>query len=82
MSKRPTVKKELSDCIMHLHKLLHEEFGSNFQYHIVGLEKTIAAAHTAKCQKMPQKRIYPKTRKPGGGYVHKEDSPPQALPME
>lgn len=64
MSKRPTVSLVLAQAINNLDKALRSEFGqTGFEYHIVGLNKTIAAANIEKASHLPQKRIKPKTRK-------------------
>lgn len=73
MSKRPTVSHALGEAIDNLDKTLRSEFGqTGFEYHIVGLNKTVAAANIEKAAHLPQRKIKPKIRKGTSHDISKE----------
>jgi hypothetical protein len=63
MSRRPTVRADLAEAVDRLDELLRRDFGQvGFEYHIVALGRTLAAANTERCAHRPNHRILPKCR--------------------
>lgn len=80
MSKRPTVSTKLAGLIYQLDEALRAEFGFNYQFDIIAMDRRVAARNTQGAARNPDRFIRPKERTPPYGPQQKKQ-PPEGTPV-